>query len=767
MSTATIWSVLNNTLENNDIKRGIEIPMIQRDYAQGRENNKAGEIRKVFLNKILKTVKDVIEKDEHPLELDFVYGFLEASAFIPLDGQQRLTTLYLLHWYFAFKEQKLDNFQAPFSRFNYQTRQSSSEFFKKMNKDLTEEDHQAIFKNGSSFKSVITNQNWYFLGWKHDLTIQSVITMLDETHSIFSDSQITFSDLISEEKPPIIFNFLNVENFGLTDDLYIKMNARGKPLTNFENLKAELGKFIEQSDFNTNYSYCLTHSTGTKNVDVETYFVTKVDTSWSDYFWKIRDIWTNEFDDKLLNTLGFIALNELAKQDIKSFESSIRVLENDFSELSYYKLNNLGLLNEASIISYINTLDLLVSNDEVVKSYLKDESYFNKKGIVSVSYGKITNASYPERALFYAVFSFLIVHQDKVSLEELKRWDRLIWNLVNNTTYNTPRELHNSLVSIGELIESYTGDIYQTFINSEIKGFDNQQIIEEKIKIQLLLKDNKWDRFVHQAEDHKYLNGQIVFLLAFSGIYDRYLSEGLIWGVEEDTAYFKNVNSYFDKFTQLFTSNGLRNFENEVFRRALLVKGDYMLFSTNWSFLIDNHRDISWKRLLKETGNRSSDYFQKRCGYLKELLDSVDVENVEGSLKRTIAESSCKDWRRDFIKHPILINTSYNKFLKVFDNGNMYVLRKKKYNKYADPEAKSILLKEALKKQGFSDGEIELGFIDELNQYGIIRIKKFKPKVVYNLNSNGKFLIRQRSKEDFITGSLKSMEKYIVDNFLN
>jgi uncharacterized protein with ParB-like and HNH nuclease domain len=221
MSTATIWSVLNGTLDNN-IKRGIEIPMIQRDYAQGRDNSKAGEIRKVFLNKIFTSIKDVIEKDKQPLELDFVYGFLEAGAFIPLDGQQRLTTLYLLHWYFAFREQRLEEFEIPFSRFNYQTRQSSSEFFKKINQSLTEEDHQSIFIDGHSFKSVITNKNWYFLGWKNDLTIQSAITMLDEIHATFRDSELTLADLISEEKPPIIFNFLNIENFGLTDDLYIK-----------------------------------------------------------------------------------------------------------------------------------------------------------------------------------------------------------------------------------------------------------------------------------------------------------------------------------------------------------------------------------------------------------------------------------------------------------------------------------------------------------------------------------------------------------------
>ena len=40
-----------------------------------------------------------------PIELDFVYGSIIIDTFQPLDGQQRLTTLFLFHWYFALKEE--------------------------------------------------------------------------------------------------------------------------------------------------------------------------------------------------------------------------------------------------------------------------------------------------------------------------------------------------------------------------------------------------------------------------------------------------------------------------------------------------------------------------------------------------------------------------------------------------------------------------------------------------------------------------------------
>ena len=37
---------------------------------------------------------------------------------------------------------------------------------------------------------------------------------------------------------------------GLTDELYIKMNSRGKPLTQFEHFKAELERKIRRIDEN-------------------------------------------------------------------------------------------------------------------------------------------------------------------------------------------------------------------------------------------------------------------------------------------------------------------------------------------------------------------------------------------------------------------------------------------------------------------------------------------------------------------------------------
>ena len=70
----------------------IEIPKIQRDYAQGRSDEKTKTLVNIFLTDIRKALDG-----GEPINLDFVYGKVTDSTLIPIDGQQRLTTLFLLH----------------------------------------------------------------------------------------------------------------------------------------------------------------------------------------------------------------------------------------------------------------------------------------------------------------------------------------------------------------------------------------------------------------------------------------------------------------------------------------------------------------------------------------------------------------------------------------------------------------------------------------------------------------------------------------------
>lgn len=105
----------------------IEIPIIQRDYAQGRENDKVNRVRERFLDAIFDALNN-----KKTLTLDFVYGEVENGKLIPLDGQQRLTTLFLLHWFVAKKENIEEDDYEFLNHFSYFTRPSSRDFCKKL-----------------------------------------------------------------------------------------------------------------------------------------------------------------------------------------------------------------------------------------------------------------------------------------------------------------------------------------------------------------------------------------------------------------------------------------------------------------------------------------------------------------------------------------------------------------------------------------------------------------------------------------------------------
>src|SRR3954469_5849144 len=104
----------------------IEIPLIQRDYAQGRTDGRVTEIRARFLDVLYKALAG-----EEKIGLDFVYGDVEDGILRPLDGQQRLTTLFLLHWYLGYRAEQLADPQ-PWMAFSYATRPSARLFCQRL-----------------------------------------------------------------------------------------------------------------------------------------------------------------------------------------------------------------------------------------------------------------------------------------------------------------------------------------------------------------------------------------------------------------------------------------------------------------------------------------------------------------------------------------------------------------------------------------------------------------------------------------------------------
>ena len=67
---------------------------------------------------------------------------------------------------------------------------------------------------------------------------------------------------------------MDLKAYKLNDELYIKMNSRGKPLTKFENFKAKFEKFLKNFDSQKTRSFKLKFSNKGKKVSLKDIFPT-------------------------------------------------------------------------------------------------------------------------------------------------------------------------------------------------------------------------------------------------------------------------------------------------------------------------------------------------------------------------------------------------------------------------------------------------------------------------------------------------------------
>lgn len=634
----------------------IEIPIIQRDYAQGRES--ASEIRHQFLL----ALHGYLSQDT-PVELDFIYGSIVANGtkhfFTPLDGQQRLTTLFLLHWYLALQEDRLVDFRDVIlsnnkAKFSYATRTSSRDFcYALIANNIPTRDNQSIAQ-------AIENSSWFFSSWFNDPTVKSMLIVIDEIDHIFKNNSIGFyKKLVDVHSPIICFQFIELENFGLTDSLYVKMNSRGKELTDFENFKAKFEQYIIKID----------RENGT---NIYSDFSKKIDVDWTHLFWNYRDPTTHLFDTQLMNFIRVMAINHYAlkQTDRIKIDANIRLLTDRTRKVSFSQYEQLQCFDKDCLADIVANLDFLKNGDEKVKTYLKDNSLINEASLFEKVI--LNQLNYTERILFYSLYKYLIANNGDTT--GLFDWIRIIRNLAVNTIYNDADMFSRSIKSVNQLLPFSSGiTTYLATSNTKIDGFAEIQIEEERTKAMLIVKGDKWKEAILKYEQHGYFIGQIDFLLKFSGIKIYYKTHAnLNWEDKEDKEYFDKFTSYGDKASAMFTNAGLSPQDNYLWQRALLSKGDYLLLTANGrnkSFLTNDDRDTSWKRLLRDDTHKRD--------YLQLLFDDIEVQSVEQDLQTIIDSYNIENWRLYFIKRPRILNVcGYKKFIR-FDNENDILLLEK------------------------------------------------------------------------------------------
>lgn len=468
---------------------GITIPIVQRDYAQGRLSENVTRIRTRFLQVLYESLIG-----DRKTKLDFIYGNAEKGTLIPLDGQQRLTTLFLLHYYIARHESVPPEEWTFLKQFTYETRVSSREFCQQLLSfppDFSED----------SLSDQIKDEAWFLMEWESDPTVQAMLVMLDAIHKKFAKTDGLWEKLMGDN---ITFFFLPLKDMGVTDELYIKMNSRGKALTPFEHFKAELELKMKDVD---------------ENLAKE--IVKRLDCEWSDMLWPFRNSGTgdaqdNVTDDEFLRYIRFISDIIGYRNGETEIADEFEIIEKHFSLQSPYAHENMKELymmfdiwckdkhSEILDIEAFFNQYISVGKHEEGKIMFEANQMPNLFRDCCRTYGLRAGLrplfSLGQTLLLYAFIVYML-HQEAVVEEDFRRRIRIVNNLVKNSSNEIRSDNMNVLLQHVKIIvlkgEIVTG------------GFQTTQVKEEIEKLKWTKANQEMAETLFRLEDHKYLNGYV------------------------------------------------------------------------------------------------------------------------------------------------------------------------------------------------------------------------------------------------------------------
>lgn len=684
--------------------RVIRIPRIQRDYAEGRETKKIRMIRRTFLNSLLRVV---LLEGEDSLQLDFVYGYYRSGAFEPLDGQQRLTTLFLLHWLFSPQNNgdlRLNVDGALRSRFTYETRISSEEFCN----EIVLHDAASIMakiNDETTLSTVIKSRDWFKWGWRRDPTVISMLVVLDEIVALMKEHEYAYSTSHYARLNNITFNILDLHEFDLGDELYVKMNARGKQLSDFDILKSTLEEEIQHQieDAKISDEAGLTNNRLEDMKAIERDWRRLMDSDWIDYFWQKRSLHDGMVDvvaveQRFLRLI--VRLISLQYLSSKAADGKLAVLANETDEASLERLISVYVAeawkarkNHVADFQYIDFARLMSDMSALIVPLkesdgrtiwhdftdLIGEGFFWSQDNPSASIFDLylgVSFSRPVHVGFYSVLAFLRkCNRDEIKaglmacansdtpgsnalVTDFNEWVRFVRNctILENTSNRIDKPA--KAIQAMKLLEDWVGKFFEpkaksagmlAFIRdlTHAPGLENERIDEEALKARLRMMDPDWTNKFAAAENDPYLIGQVISPLSWSRNGDGY----------DKTLFEKYVNY----LSRIFGSQQQRDDKAHVksLYSALFASSDYR-FGRNRDnagmFTFD--RDVSWKRYMRErTAAAGGVYAPVLKHFIDEWIeqyDDITLEDVSVKMVNT-KQGTVNDWRKYLLRCPELL----------------------------------------------------------------------------------------------------------------
>lgn len=659
-------------------ERRIIIPDLQRDYCWGDENNtkstgEKGELVSDFVNNLLTQFNDYKTKnDKERLNLGLFYGYEVPANHIQLcDGQQRLTTLYLLLGMINKKtiEQKEDSQltegklrchlisdfeykhddKEPY--LNYAIRETSLYFLS----DLV----CKFFIGNTDKVENIKSADWYFEYYNLDPSIQSMLKALAKIEKLFgedSNSSLDFLEFGDWLINKVTFLYFDMENRKNGEETFVVINTTGESLSSTQNLKPLVLQEKNESFDNTCFKE---EGKG-------------IDKCWEEietWFWQKRKADNDTADVGFAEFLRWISIIEQVDKDAPKEEQtdSIKKLiqlilqgkhcDFPYKEISFEKIYN-----------YWKALIWIVDQRgfSFVEDYLSPSvnNAVNNRNAISQNYCFVLLP-----VLKYVYENISSIESDTNKQRNAKRIYEFFKNLIRiDNVSKAVNTLVGDTIKIIDLIKN--GDLVD-LINSKVDVSNiSKQILttEEKKKLEIL--KNSIDRepvevAFWKAQEHNIWSGEILPMIE--------------WATDENGNFdLGKFNNYREKFAEVFAGKCNANIDNT--RRALLTRElkDFPRVFRGYTNKCFGWEWSDWQVLI----NDNKDEF--KC-FFHDLLKSDTLQNMID----VYATTTDKFYR--FVKNPELLAYCEQKNIQKWDSSYCLV-KQRQAKKYLELETFCLYL---------------------------------------------------------------------------
>lgn len=449
------------------------IPDLQRDYCWGDvvpEGQKVS-LAHSFTEELLELFKKTKTQENLEISYGIIYTYEYPETFFYLcDGQQRLTTIYLIIFVLNTylndsKLSKLLILNNCQPRLKYEIRNSTDYFIKHLLKSLSD---KTVHDNLSD----LTKVNWYRNEFKGDPSVKSIVAAVKSIFSLIKkEDAYSLTDFILNK---IGFVYVNLKgNENLEDKTYSKVreygekmyeivNTSGDPMEPNEHLKALLISRVPNSD---------------KEIWTEKW------ENWQDFFWVHKSKEDESADEGFNEFLFWVKSLKGKNKEIESIEEVEQYfkalfllfsLQPQLVDLRNHKILSISEnLHKKSVSKLVVILPALV--------YLKNTKSVNFDGHQYVA------------------------NQETVDLNSLFRYLRFFSNISKHTESSSFAVALDGKLNQGDDVTkllTLANKLSAILSREEIYKLKLYKMADENRRLEL--EDLFWE-----AEDHEYINGKI------------------------------------------------------------------------------------------------------------------------------------------------------------------------------------------------------------------------------------------------------------------